>query len=156
MEMIRQKASNSTQQTLQGMTLLELLVTVAIIGILAAVIYPSYTKHIQASHRATAKADLIKLQLYLEQSYDANSTDSNVKGGYDHGIISASQCATDKVNCDSEASRYDFKITPLVSETTSSGYVLTASAKGSQIQDDSACNSITLKSNGQVTPDECW
>lgn len=44
-----------------GFTLLELMITVAVVGILAAVAYPSYTDYIRKGKRATAQAALMEL-----------------------------------------------------------------------------------------------
>lgn len=62
-----------------GFTLLELMITVAVVGILAAVAYPSYTDYIRKGKRGTAQAALMELaskqQTYLlDRRVYSNST----------------------------------------------------------------------------------
>lgn len=52
-----------------GFTLTELLVTVAIVGILAAIAYPSYRAQVQTTRRAEVQATLSELTQYLERVY---------------------------------------------------------------------------------------
>lgn len=46
---------------MRAFTLVELMVTVAILGILAAIAYPSYTQYVVKSNRAAAQAHLMEI-----------------------------------------------------------------------------------------------
>ncbi len=66
---------------MRGVTLLELMIVVVIVGILAAVAYPNYRDFVARSHRNEAKAALLQIatnqeRFYLNnQAYSEDMTD---------------------------------------------------------------------------------
>lgn len=65
----------------RGFTLIELMITVAIVGILAAVAYPSYREYVAKSRRAEAQALLMQSSQWMERFYAENySYSANTAG----------------------------------------------------------------------------
>ncbi len=59
------------QKAQRGFTLIEVMIVVAIVGILSAIAYPSYAEYIRRGHRADARAGLLQAQQYLERASTA-------------------------------------------------------------------------------------
>ena len=55
----------------RGFTLIELMIVVAIVGILSAIAYPSYAEYVRKGHRADARAGLLQAQQWLERASTA-------------------------------------------------------------------------------------
>ncbi|WGW01043.1 type IV pilin protein [Vibrio sp. YMD68] len=142
--MIRIISCNLYKNRQVGMTLIELLFTVAIIAILSAIAYPSYTSHVIEAHRTAAKMDMMRIQLLLEEGYVGTYSWSS--------IISAGTCTV----CESSGERYLFSV---VSSSTST-YTITATAQTDKGQTNDACLSsdhkMTLNAKGETAPSDCW
>jgi type IV pilus assembly protein PilE len=134
-----------------GFTLIELMIAVAIVGIIAAIAYPSYQSSIRKSNRAEAKTELMDLSQRLQRcytSYARFNDDVNCavyKDLKDGGYIT-------------RGSGY-YKVT--ISHTASADtttYSLKAEAiKSPQTQDTlDGCNELTLAHTGAKTPEVCW
>ena len=64
-------------QKMQGITLMELMIVVIIVGILAAVAYPNYRDFAARAKRNEAKAALLKIATNQERFYLNNNTYTN-------------------------------------------------------------------------------
>ena len=116
----------------QGITLIELMVVVVIIGILAAIAYPSYRAQVMRSHRSDAKIALERLGESLERCY-TNSTPRT----YD-GCASLAAVAAGTAVSDNGYYSIDFPADP--DATT---FTLRATAIGGQLK-DTDCRTFTL------------
>lgn len=120
----------------KGFTLIELVIVVAIIGILAAIVIPNYNNSLRASRRAEAQADILKIQLGLEKWRANNST-------YSSNLADAG--FTDNNDY------YGYAI----SNTGGSTYTITATAAGSQTA-DTGCTSLSINQSDAKSPASCW
>lgn len=134
------------RQRAGGFSLIELMIVVAIIGILAAVAYPSYSEHVRKSRRAQAKADLVEYSQLLERSHTTNNTYASFTFGNGLKTIQSPR----------EGGTAQYNITLVA---TQSSFTLTATPQGNQAKDQ--CGTLTLNQAGVKTPSPaatpgCW
>lgn len=67
-------AHTPSRRRLAGFTLIELMIVVAVVGILAAVAYPAYTDQIRKGNRAEARAALMNLMQQQERFMTQRNT----------------------------------------------------------------------------------
>ena len=127
-----------------GFSLIELMIVVAIVGILAGIGIPAYRDHVLRSHRADAQTILLDLAARQERFIAQNPA------GYATSIS-----ADTGLNLGSTTSREGYYDLTVAANATS--YLLTATAVGGQ-RADTDCLTITFSSAGvkSGTTGECW
>ena len=132
----------------RGFTLIEMMLVVAILGIIAAIALPSYQGYMEKSRRSDATSILMRLASLQEQFFMDNRS-------YTANFMNLGFGNTTTIQ--SEAGYYAVTITV---PTTGFSYELTATPQGVQAG-DTRCANFTLNSNGTrgatgTEPDICW
>lgn len=150
------KRGEPRRQHLRGFTLIELMVVVAIVGIITAVALPSYRSYIARAKRADARTQLLQAAQFMQRFYAANDK-------YDADRAGTSNINGERVPDALKNSPADgpavYNLTVLASSTA---YTLTMVplVTGSMASD--ACGSFQLTSvgvrsvTGTASRDTCW
>ncbi|MFZ2725844.1 MAG: type IV pilin protein [Methylococcaceae bacterium] len=130
----------------RGFTLIELMITVTIIGILSAIAYPKYIINTNNAKRADAKGALFSLANALEQ-WKMQQSDPNK--GYQDATLGASGIFSDTVPLSGGTPTYYLRIDNLTASTytlvatpVSSDSALTLDNTGAKICDDGAATAF--------------
>ncbi len=123
----------------RGFTLVELMVAVAIIGILASIALPAYRQYVLRANRADAQAILMETAQFMERYFTTNNT-------YEGAAVPAAQSPK------TGTAKYNITL----SAQSASGYTLQAAPQGGQTAD--ACGTMTVNQTGATTSNGtgCW
>ena len=130
-----------TQQVTQsGFSLIELMTVAAVVGILAAIAYPSYQQYVRKAARSAAQSFMLSIAAKQEQYIlDARVYTVTIGSG---GLELTAPPET--------SNRYTFSATTAVGPPPT--FTITATAIGSQVSD----GNLGLTSAGVKTPADKW
>jgi len=142
---MRAHRSNPPNPAEAGFTLIEVMITVAIVAILSMVAVPSYRDYVTRGNIPEGTSRLASKQVQMEQYFQDNRT-----------YVGGTACASDTT-----ASKYfDFSCGATPSAT---GYTLTATGKGSMTgfsytinQTGAKTSAITAAGWSNPSPNTCW
>lgn len=144
------------RKTSQGMTLIELMIVVSIIGILASIAYPSYQEYVRRGQRSEARALLMEAAQFMERNYTMNTSYAGI------GAAQLNAAGLDQSPKPPQAAVYNINLNPAPTLDT---YTLTAVPVAGGMMAGDRCGNFTLDqtglqgANGQTGTAlvaECW
>lgn len=127
----------------KGFTLIELMISLMILGVLAAIAIPSYQSSIRKTHRADAKASLNDIAMKLQRCFTTNSS---------YLASSTVVCAVSDQLKTSTGITSQYYFVTVGSNITQTTYTLTAQPiAGSSQASDTVCADFFLDQAGTKT-----
>jgi len=147
---------NTPHTRMRGFTLMELLITVTIIGLLSAIALPQYQQHVARSRRVAAGSTLLDAAQFMQKLMDSNNGTYQVAGAVP-ALPTALQTAPQNTTGN------DVVYNIAVATPTPNTFVLTASPRAGGPMASDACGNLTLDQRGRKgitgsgkTVQDCW
>ncbi len=138
-----------------GFTLIELMVVVAIIGIIAAIAMPAYDDFVQRSRRSDGKAALFSAQVEQEKFRGSCTQYATSMGG---GTVCDAGVPTFQMEHGSTSSEGYYTLA-ILGGANATSFTITATPAGAQVGDD--CGTFAINQDGPDTSGSyadanCW
>jgi type IV pilus assembly protein PilE len=149
---MRHHPRTAARRHMLGMTLLELMAVVMVIGVLGMIAIPSYRQYLMRAHRAEAKSALLQLATKQERFYLANRT---------YGTVDA-LVAANLLRAGGLSERGTYQITIPAADAATFTATATPVAGGAfDMRDDAQCTTFSIDAQGVRTATgtaaaTCW
>ena len=131
-------------RAVRGLTLIEIMVVLALVGILASIVLSSYQSNASKTRRYAAQSCLMEQAQYMQRYYTTASNPMTYTGA----VLPDASCKT------SLASYYTFSLP--AATNASQAFSVQADAIGTQTG-DTGCTSLSLNQAASRSPDTgCW
>lgn len=136
----------------QGVTLIELLIVIVIVGILGSIAMSSYRNYVIRANRTEARMTLLAIQTAQEKWFVQNS-----QYAQDVATLVAAPPAGLGIQIDAAGLTPGGHYTISFTAATATTYTVQADATGAQA-DDTACPTLSIDQNATRTPaaSTCW
>jgi len=140
-----------TKQT--GFTLIELMITLAILGIIAAVAYPSYQNSVRKTRRSDGMVAALSIQVAQEKFRASCPL-------YAQNLGNDNSCTLSTVAANTSSKEGFYTMSIEADSANGNAYTIVATPQGLQA-DDATCDPMTItfnntSPNGLKEPDGCW
>ena len=129
-----------------GFTLIELLIVLVIVAVLAGIAYPAYTGHIKRSHRADARAELLRMQMAIEKQRLTT-------------LGAPATLPSMWLTAPAVAKHYQLSLQPSGTDYSLEARALSGDGQNEDQQGDTSCAVLRLSAQGLDTryePAGCW